>query len=203
MKKIVLLNLGLALSFVLMAADSSFTINGKLDKVKTGKIFLSIYAGGTPAKDSAVIKNGRFRFKGISKDPVQAVLSMESKPSDYFLFYLEPRTLSVNGAGDSLKLLSISGSPINDDDKLLKQRLADITKWEESLNKMYGDAIKAKNKTVTDSLDEVSDIILKEKRKVIAAYVKDYPHSIPCIQYPSFVSLLLQQPLEGQGKEWW
>ena len=38
--------------------------------------------------------------------------------------------------------------------------------------------MKAKNKTVTDSLDEVSDNILKEKRKVIAAFVKDHPHSM-------------------------
>ena len=144
MKKIILLNLGVALFFLSKAADSTFTINGKFDKVKTGKIFLSIYAGGAPSKDSAVIKNGKFRFKGVVKDPVQAVLSVESKPSDYYVFYLEPKTLSVSGAGDSLKLLSISGSQINDDDKILKQRLAGITKWEEDLNKMYGDAVKAK-----------------------------------------------------------
>lgn len=167
----------LLLSLFSLAADTTFIINGKLDKVKSGKIYLSIYAGGVPLKDSARILNGQFSFKGTIKDPVQAILTMETKQGDYFLFYLEPLKINISGTGDSLKLLTVKGSPVNDDNKILKQRLEYVNKWQESANALYSEAMKAKNKELTDSLDDVSDNILKEKRKVVGAFVKDYPNS--------------------------
>ena len=165
-------------SIISKAADSTFTINGKFHKVRSGKIFLTIYSGDKTIKDSSVIKKGKFKFKGVANNPATAVLSLSSKPNDYFVFYLEPINFTINGVGDSLKLLTITGSSINDDDKILKKRMEYVSKWEESIDKPYSEAMKAKNKTVMDSLDEVSDNILKEKRKVIAAFVKDYPHSM-------------------------
>lgn len=178
MKKIItLLSFAFFISIISKASDTTFTINGKFDKVKSGKVYLTIF-GNPQIKDSAIIKNGRFKFKGVSKDPATAVLTLESKQNDNYVFYLEPKTITIYGVGDSLKLLTIKGSPINDDNKILKQRMEYVTKWEESAGKLYGEASKEKNKTVTDSLDAVFENILKEKRNVVAAFVKDYPKSM-------------------------
>jgi thiol-disulfide isomerase/thioredoxin len=172
----------LCFSFLLMlnvvAGDSAFTINGKFDKVKSGKIYLTIYGGNKTIKDSTKIKDGKFKFKGIVKDPLTAVLTLASKENDYFVFYLEPKIISVSGVGDSLRLLYVKGSPVNDDSKILKQRLEHISKWETANAKLYEKASKEKNKSILDSLDEVDMEVLKEKRKVIATFVKDYPHSM-------------------------
>jgi len=177
-KKLLITCLVLFISIFVKANDSTFIITGKFEKVKSGKIFLNIYSGNQTIKDSAVIKNGKFMFKGTVKDITTAVLSLPAKSNDYFVFYLEPKNIFVDGAGDSLKLLTVNNSKINDEDKILKKKLENITKWEESIDKPYSEALKTKNKFVTDSLDEVSDNILKEKRKVIAAFVKEYPHSM-------------------------
>ena len=178
MKKILFLTcMPFFLSMISKAADSTFTINGRFDKLKSGKIYLTIYT--TPqTKDSTTIKNGQFKFKGVVKNPATAVLTLESKQNDNYVFYIEPKKITISGAGDSLKLLTIKGSQVNDDNKVLKQRMEPVSKWEESVGKLYGEAMKAKNKAVTDSLDEIYNDILKEKRKIVAAFVKDHPHSM-------------------------
>lgn len=178
MKKIVLI---ICIAFVAnlsKAADSTFTLTGKFDKLQSGKIYLTIFGGDKSIKDSTIIKKGKFKFKGVAKDPATAVISLESKKNDFFTFFIEPKNLTITGVGDSLKLLLIKGSQVNDDDKILKKRLDYISKWEQSAGKLYGDAMKEKNKAITDSLDEVFDNILIEKRKVVGAFVKDYPKSM-------------------------
>ncbi len=52
-------------SNVLKAQDSSFVINGKLEKIKSGTIYLNIYEGQRTVKDSALINNGIFKFPNI------------------------------------------------------------------------------------------------------------------------------------------
>ena len=159
------------------ATDSTYIINGTFTKVKTGVVYLYIFSDGTK-KDSAKIINGKFSFKGNLQSPSSALLDLKDDRQDYFRFYLEPTKVTITGTGDSMALLTIKGSTVNNDNKILKQRLEPVSKWEDDLNKLYSDAIKAKNKPLMDSLDEVSDNVLKEKRKVVAAFVKDYPHSM-------------------------
>ena len=168
----------LFLSFISPAQDSSFTINGQLEKIKNGIINLNIYEGSETVKDSAVITNGNFKFTGHTSSPSFAVLTLLSKTNDYFTFYIEPVTMSISGRGDSLKLLTVKGSPINDDNKLLKERMKYVTKWEEDNSKIYEQAYKDNNKKIMDSLDEVDFSVLTEKRKVVASFVNSNPKSL-------------------------
>jgi thiol-disulfide isomerase/thioredoxin len=178
MKKTVLF-LGFAfLGFVSKAGDSAFTIKGNISKVKSGLIYLYVMGGGITKKDSSQIKNGKFSFSGFIQKPTSAILDLKDDKQSYYRFYLEPEKITVSGITDFLELFTITGSPINDVDKILKKRLEFIDKWENTNNKLYGEAMKSKNKAVTDSLDELEENILNEKRKVVAAFVKDYPHSM-------------------------
>ncbi|MEO8413373.1 MAG: DUF4369 domain-containing protein, partial [Ginsengibacter sp.] len=156
----------LFLGCVSHAQDSSFTINGQLEKIKDGTIYLNIYEGDKTVKDSAIINDGSFTFTGFVATPFFATLTMPVKPDDYYTFYVEPVTMSISGRGDSLKLLGVKGSSINDDDRLLKERLKNVSRWEETDSKMYEQAYKEKNKKMMDSLDEVDFAILDLKRKV-------------------------------------
>jgi len=160
------------------AQDSAFTIKGKLEKIKTGTIYLSIYEGAKTLKDSTTIKDGNFEFSGYVPAPFFAALTMPEKEDDYFTFYIEPANMLISGRADSLKLLSIKGSQVNEDDKMLKERLKTISRWESANSKIYEAAYKEKNKRVMDSLDEIDNKILLEKRKVVANFVKDHPSSM-------------------------
>lgn len=177
MKKYLLLLCFAFPSVIAKAADSSYSINGRFTNVKKGIIYLYIFGNGTK-KDSAKIIDGRFSFKGHIQKPSQAMLDLKDERQDYFKFYLEPAKMVITGTGDSMGLLAIKGSAVNDDEKILRRRLEDIAKWEGSIDKIYGEALKAKNKDMIDSLDGISDNILKEKRKVVAGFVKDYPNSM-------------------------
>ncbi|HEV8081443.1 MAG TPA: TlpA disulfide reductase family protein [Chitinophagaceae bacterium] len=179
MKKIFLImSVAFFCALNLKATDSTFTINGKLSKVKSGVMYLYIFDEGNTKKDSSKIINGTFYFKGDIQKPFSAMLDLKDSKQDYFRFYIEPKNISITGIGDSLGLLVITGSKINDDDKLLAQRMKYIKQWESTNSKIFEEAYKTKNKAIMDSLDEVDMLVMKEKRKVVAAFIKDYPHSM-------------------------
>ena len=139
----------------LKAQNSTFTINGHLEKIKKGIIVLNIYEGDKTLRDSAPIDNGNFKFTGNVPISFFATLTMKRKPDNFFSFYIEPTTIEISGRGDSLKLLAIKGSPINEDDRLLKERMKYISAWQETNSKIYEKAYKEKDKKTMDSLDEV------------------------------------------------
>jgi len=160
------------------AQDSAFSIHGNLEKINSGTIYLSIYEDAKTLKDSTSIKDGKFEFDGFVTAPFFATLTMPEKQNDYFTFYIEPADITISGRADSLKLLSVKGSPVNEDDKLLNERLKTISKWESANSKIYEAAFAQKNKRVMDSLDEIDNKILVEKRKVVADFVKEHPSSM-------------------------
>lgn len=168
----------LFLSFSIKAQDSAFVINGNLEKIKDGTIFLNIYKEGETLRDSAIIKEGKFQFNGFVTSPFFASLTMPERKNDYFTFYVEPATIQIIGRGDSLQLLTLKGSSINSDDKLLKERMKAISKWEAGNSKIYEEAYKIQNRKVMDSLDQVDNDILAAKRKVVSAFVKENPKSM-------------------------
>ncbi len=160
------------------AQDSSFSINGRLEKIKKGIIVLNIYEGDKTVKDSAIISNGSFSFKGSVSEPYFATLTMPVRRNDFFTFYIAPGSMDILGRSDSLKLLAVKGSNINDDDRLLKERMKYIANWEEINSKIYEKAYKEKDKAIMDSLDNVDIAVLNEKRKVVTAFVKENPASM-------------------------
>ena len=179
MKKLIsILTVVLFLNFQAQAQDSTFVINGKLEKIQNGTIYLNIYKQGQTFKDSSVIKNGEFKFTGFVTTPYFASLTLPDRHQDYFTFYVEPTTMQILGRGDSLRLLSVKGSIVNSDDKLLKERMKSITNWEEADSKIYEEAYKNKDHKVMDSLDQVDFDILAAKRKIVGAFVKEYPTSM-------------------------
>jgi thiol-disulfide isomerase/thioredoxin len=179
MKKFVsILTVIICFSYYSKAQDSSFVINGNFEKIKSGTIFLNIYKEGQTFKDSTRIKHGKFQFTGFVSSPFFASLTMPERKNDYFTFYVEPVTMQVLGRGDSLGLLSVKGSPINADDKLLKERMKPVSRWEAANSKLYEAAYKEKNRKIMDSLDQVDYDVLAAKRKVVGAFVKENPTSI-------------------------
>ncbi len=160
------------------AQDSVFVINGKMDKIKTGVIYLNIYQNSKTVMDSAFIKNGQFKFTGAVTKPYFASLTMPGRKDDFFSFYIEPGKMQITGRANELKRLSIKDGGLNADDKMLKDRMRTITLWEETNSKIFEKAYKEKNKAVMDSLELVDIDIMKAKRRIVADFVKDNPSSM-------------------------
>lgn len=160
------------------AQDSVFVINGKMDKIKSGVIYLNIYQNKKTVLDSAIIKSGVFKFTGIVHKPYFATLTMPAKKDDYFPFYIEPGKMDISGRANELQRLSIKDGGLNADDKMLKDRMRTITLWEENNSKIFEKAYGEKNKEVMDSLELVDIEIMKAKRRIVAAFIKDHPSSM-------------------------
>ncbi len=158
--------------------DSAFSIHGNFSKVKSGRVYLAIYNESIMKRDSADIQDGHFSFKGFTSKPSMAVLSMKNKRGDYFRFYAEAAAMTISGDGDSLKLLSISGSAINDDDKKLEGMMKEVNAWQERNSELYRKANTEKNQKVLDSLDQVDMDVMYAKRKVVADFVKQHHTSL-------------------------
>lgn len=168
------------LSFAFLASqagDSSFVINGKFEKAKSGMIYLGYNYNGNYIKDSVRIERGKFSFRGHVAEPVMASLTRNNTRDDYFQFYIEPKKFNITGDGDSLKLLKVSGSEVNTDDRKLKALMSGILAWEETNGNLYDAALKEKNKPMLDSLDEVDIALLKAKQKLVTDFVRQNPNS--------------------------
>jgi peroxiredoxin len=159
-------------------AGNKYTLSGVFTKIKSGKIFLTVYENEQAKKDSAIISNGRFTFKGSLGKPSVAVLYMPSRKNDWLQFYAEPGVIMISGPGDSLKLLKITGSKINDDDRKLASMLKPISEWESRNYEVYKKASAEKNQAAMDSLDELDEPIMLQKRKLVSEFVEHNTASI-------------------------
>ncbi len=180
MKKTIL---SVTAGFLLSAAvaqktDSAYTVNGTFTKLKTGTAYLTVYHENGPKKDSAVINNGMFSFKGFAKNPSYAILSLKDKKQEYFQFFAEPANIKISGTGDKLKELVVSGSAFNDDDKKLKEIIKPASEEEENFYKLYNEASKNKNQALLDSLDEAENSLTENKRKYLAKFIQSHPSSL-------------------------
>ncbi len=90
------------LAGVLLYGGGKYTINGKIEGDFNGKVYLSAAEGFTPVKiDSAIVKNGKFTFKGGVKMPDLYFISLEDKKGQ-MLFFLENSKLNVTLPADSV-----------------------------------------------------------------------------------------------------
>lgn len=178
MKKILLSLFTLSASATFaQSADSAFSISGKIENIKTGLIYLTVYTGGNATKDSSKIIDGRFSFKGFISQPGNAILDIKDEKQDYLRFYADASDMTITGNGYPLKDWLISGSPVNADEKKLAAILAPVKAEEDKYYAAYSEASKNKNQVAMDSLDELEMVMTMRKRTFIKAFVFANPSS--------------------------
>jgi peroxiredoxin len=178
MKKILLpLFVFAALTGNAQQTDSAYSITGKFKKLKTGRVYLTVYVESGAVKDSVDITDGSFMFKGFVHKPSTAFLTVKDRKQDNLRFFVEPGNITISGKGDKLKELVISGSVINDDDKKLAAFLKPVKEEEDKFNAAYTKAYENKNQAVMDSLDALEPEKTQRKRSFIKEFVLTNPAS--------------------------
>ena len=178
MKKILLLLVAFASVQLKAQTAKPFTLSGKIADIKSGLIYLTIYEGDKPKKDSAEIVNGSFSFKGAVTKESTAILNMKDDREDYLRFYMEGANISITGKGHPLKEWTIKGSPLNASNKELEKHLKPVNDKYDAFYKAYDFADSTKNTAALDSLDEAENALTAEKRKYIGAFVKSHPNTL-------------------------
>ena len=156
---------------IAIAQSKPFTIKGKISGSPTNYIYLYYTDGesGKPRMDSALIKKGRFTFKGQLNGPAQAGITVDrpgQRMNKYAQLYLVPGNMELkmdyNNFNDGLAL---KGSYVQDEaDALTKtkalifQNMKPLSDAYNKANNAYGEARKAnKDEATLEALKEAAN----------------------------------------------
>jgi peroxiredoxin len=178
MKKIILLVLAFATIQSNAQTKKPFTITGTIDDIKTGLIYLNVYENGIEVKDSCVIQDGKFFFKGSVEEAPYSWLDVKDDKRDFLIFYAEPVDMVIKGKGSPLKDWTIEGSSLNNSNAAFKKALKQVNDKFEAHYKLYEFADSIQNTAMMDSLDEAEAELTLEKKKAAASFVKANPASL-------------------------
>jgi peroxiredoxin len=184
------------LPFLSLQAQDHFELDGKVDGLHNGdKIYLVYGVEDQQITDSAMVAGGRFVFRGKLEYPVFCGLFLNRNPyvqrlasgeqMDYIRLYLEPATFKVESR-DSLKNIVIKGSPVNDQQAVLRSMLKKNDAQFAALTKEFEALPEAqrKDKKVYDAFVERESQLLKESFLVYLEFAQKHPTS-----YLSVISL--------------
>lgn len=94
--------------------SKKYTVSGKIEGLKKGKVYLSSKDNGTEVLDSAFIKKGKFIFKGNIDEPTFYTLKIADMQRAQMAFFLESGKITIKGNKDSIYSAEVTGSKSND-----------------------------------------------------------------------------------------
>lgn len=170
---------------MMMAQDTTFNIKGSIGKLDApAKAYLSYRTAEGNVVDSALLKKGRFEFKGAVAGPVMATVSVDHngtgnpKEMDILSCYIDHGNFQLV-AKDSVKNATIKNSPINDAYKAYQQHFAAIEPVLKSLDARWArsTAEEKKGTALRDSLMAVATPLFEEKKRLQRSYIDQHPES--------------------------
>ena len=122
---------------VLMASNQ-FILKGKAADISTGKAVLSysvfIVDRFKQIKDTAIISQGNFLFRGNLKEPAKAVLEIGDKELSIFI---EPTSMELSQRSDDLSKFSLKGSKTQDDAESFKRCTQELDKLDDEISDRF------------------------------------------------------------------
>jgi thiol-disulfide isomerase/thioredoxin len=131
-------------SFAQKSKDNQFTLTGKIIDPQNNYVYLG-YADkdGKNIKDSCVLQEGNFHFKGNMSEPTFAYLQGNLKFMDdaenpnITNFFLEPGNITASVAYNHFKEIKITGSKTQKEFELLQRQYTTIDKNSDSLEEKF------------------------------------------------------------------
>ncbi|OYQ38371.1 hypothetical protein CHU92_05345 [Flavobacterium cyanobacteriorum] len=179
-------------------ADNEYEITGTVDKALNGKQIIlekqGGYMGFIPV-DTAVVKDGKFEFRGTVTEPSMHFLTLDD-PMKKVDFILENGSINLKIDKDSLQKTERSGTPSNDKMAEYYKTIAAHTKkmmdFQKKNQAAYMDAFKKKDSVTMNNLQKQYSAITDEMAKASVNFVKDNPDS--------YISVLLLKQMSTSGK---
>jgi peroxiredoxin len=204
MKRSILLALAI-LPVIGYAQNGAFVINGKVGTIgPPAKAYIHYTAGHETILDSAVIKNGVFRFTGRITDPVKAQVLINhkgaglpkpgQKGNDVLNLYLEQATITII-AKDSIERGVITGSRVNDENAKYKAFVAKPDLEMAKVNAYYvnADESRKKDPAFINVLQNRMKKAMEDKVALSLDFVKQNPDS--------YFSLLALSQIAGSSPD--
>lgn len=171
--------------------NNQYTIKGEITGLKSEKVYLTYSSMGSEVKDSVLVNNGCFLFKGKVSYPIRCLISSNDRTL-FIPFYLENSVITISG---SIHSEIISGSKTEDEDRILKIMLKEFSS--DKFFEMKSDRYKKKlagDKMAVEKIDEEISAFQTKKIETILKFIKQYPDSYAAIS--PFVSAMSLEGLE-------
>lgn len=169
--------------------QATYHIKAKVDQlVDSTKVYLVYKGDDQQITDSAFVRMGKFSFKGSLEYPVLAELFLNHNPYiekdkntgllDKLIFYLEPVVMEMNST-DSLKNISINGSPTNDHHSILREMQAETNRKYDALSEEISalPPEKLNDTSIYNTLVKRELAIMNETYEVQLDFCNKYPES--------------------------
>jgi len=189
MKKIFLILMAaIPAALFAQAPADNFTLKTKIGTIGApAKVYLGYQVAGKNIIDSSAIVNGEANFKGHLNSPVSATMVIDAKGtgldklargSDLLNFYLEKGNIALTSA-DSLSKATVTGSKVNDDNKLLiaalkpsnDQKMAVLREADSA-----SDAMKI-SPYFQNSIQRKYKVAMAQEEEVMRKFIADNPKS--------------------------
>ena len=175
----------LLLPALAQAQTKNFVVKGTVGaKAGITKAYLGYARNKNWVTDSAVVKNGRFEFKGTLPEPGRASLTFghngtalrKSQDATRQFFYLEQGTVTVSTPDSAAKAL-VRGTPLNDENAKLAALLKPFSDRYNAFIKEYRAQPEAtrKDPAYIKQLEAKLDPIEAEQKKIRTDYLKTHP----------------------------
>jgi peroxiredoxin len=184
--------------------EPKYRIEGRIEGLSNGKVFLEC----KEQKDSSIIENDKFSFKGSVHEPRICKLVFEGYGSTQE-FYIENSDIKITGHIDSLQLVNLSGSK-TEREWLLYQDIESVFAEEYAEIEREYEAANSERQAQLEADYEQVELRQVEAQK---QFVKTNPSSFLCIgilseidwsftsasEYDEYVSLLDTSLLKYDG----
>lgn len=166
------------------AISGNYNIMGDIKGLKKDTVIMSIRTANEHGfrADTTVAKDGKFRFTGKATIQESDAFIMIKKADIDFSLFLENGNIHVKGNIDSSDMLTVTGTPGNNDMTALDAAEQPVYKGINILRQQY---ITAKNKNDTAAMKEVENrmdiagtMARKEVTKIRIAFIKAHPRSL-------------------------
>ena len=161
---------------VLAACQSAETkqtasITGNITGLTDSVVYIMGLGDEESAKDSAVVKDGKFTWTGKVTDARKVYLQT---PQRYMEFYMENAPVQINGTMDSLYYAKVTGSASQDEYVAFNDSQKEIT---DKMYALFPLLHEAKEDAVKAQLEEQIDSLRKIRRASTEEYIRKHPTS--------------------------
>lgn len=169
----------LLMATAMMAQGGKFAMKGTIKNADGEKIFLRYGSQEKPVLDSAVVKKGKFTFKGVMDKPYSSALlymgSLEGRVDDvkYVQFSLEPANFTAVIDADQFRQAVIHGGKTQEESNALNASLAEVNKKLEELNDAYYKASGEEREAIKEQMEPYS----QKAKKAREDFFKTHPDS--------------------------
>lgn len=186
--------LSTAIAATLMGACSQqpanqFTLTGTINGMENEYLYLSYLQDSVEVTDSALVKDGAFKFKGTLAKATSGTLHPKMNPferytpENIYSFFMEPSEMSIDVDTADFSKAHLTGSSIQAQvDTLLVNTQSIMDEAKEILDAMNTETDHEKQAELREQLEPFN----KRVKKLYQAFITSHPASIASAQYLMF-----------------